>query len=122
MTVTVNPLMGQISASYAIKASQYSAFCSRFNFNLYSYESELVVGCELWQHGEVSQKELSVESLAGDDNLAGVLKARVGSNFDVGFTWEARFRNVIFSLGAVLDLLKQAGPIQKIGCEMTFMA
>jgi len=56
------------------------------------------------------------------DPVAGVLKARMGSNFDVGFTWEGRFRNVIFSLGATLDLLKPAGPIQKIGCEMTFLA
>src|SRR6202035_3806259 len=49
ITMTITPLMGQISTSYAIKSSPYSAFCSRFNFNLYSYESELVVGCELWQ-------------------------------------------------------------------------
>src|SRR5579871_3957134 len=137
MTLTVAPLMGQISTSYAIKASPYSAFCSRFDFNLYSYESELVVGCELWQRRQsrvpvdsgaipLPSTFLTAEELTNSKNEAdpvtGVLKARIGSNFDVGFAWEGRFRNVVFSLGATLDLLRATGPIKKIGCEMTYSA
>jgi mitochondrial distribution and morphology protein 10 len=136
MTLTVAPLMGQISTSYAIKTSPYSAFCSRFDFNLYSYESELVVGCELWQLRQssatwtpaipVGSTFLSAEELTHSKNdpepATGVLKARVSSNLDLGFAWEGRFRNVVFSLGATLDLLKANNPVKKIGCEMTYTA
>ena len=136
MTLTVAPLMGQISTSYAIKTSTDSAFCSRFDFNLYSYESELVVGCELWQRRQnlIANREeapkpsstfLSVvepTKSTTEDSVTSVLKARISSNLDVGFAWEGRFRDVVFSLGATLDLLKAGGPIKKIGCEMTYTA
>jgi len=136
MTLTVAPLMGQISTSYAIKTSPYSAFCSRFDFNLYSYESELVVGCELWQlrrsptskNGAFPLSSTSISAVGltaskGDSEPAtGVLKARVSSNLDVGFAWEGRFRSVVFSLGATLDLLKANNPVKKIGFEMTYTA
>jgi distribution and morphology protein 10 len=136
VTMTITPLMGQISTSYAIKASPYSAFCSRFNFNLYSYESELVVGCELWQRGKQSfavpttafpQSTASITAMEltdprTEDPVTGVLKARMGSNFDLGFVWEGRFRNVVFSLGATLDLLKANGPVKNVGCEISYTA
>ncbi|OBT39517.1 hypothetical protein VE00_09617 [Pseudogymnoascus sp. WSF 3629] len=48
-TLTLNPLMGNFSATYAVKAGEDIALCSRFEFNAYSYESELVLGCELWR-------------------------------------------------------------------------
>ena len=134
MTLTVTPLMGQISTSYAIKASPYSTFCSRFNFNLYSYESELVVGCELWQRRQPTRVASKVPQPSTfltaveltdsqtEDPVTGVLKARFGSNFDLGFVWEGRFRNLIFSLGATLDLLKASGPVKNVGCEITYTA
>jgi distribution and morphology protein 10 len=135
MTLTVAPLMGQISASYAMKATPYSAFCSRFNFNLYSYESELVVGCELWQRrqsqslrpGAIPQPStfltaVELTETEEEDPVTGVLKARMGSNFDLGIAWEGRFRNVAFSLGASLDLLKANGPVKNVGCEISYTA
>jgi len=135
ITMTVAPLMGQISASYAIKATPYSAFCSRFNFNLHSYESELVVGCELWQHrqsvtpklGAIRQPSTvltAVEKTGAkeEDPVTGVLKARIGSHFDMGIAWEGRFRNMAFSLGASLDLLKASGPVRNVGCEISYTA
>ena len=134
MTLTVAPLMGQISASYAMKATPYSAFCSRFNFNLYSYESELVVGCELWQRrqsqgprpGAIPQSSTFLTAVelteTAKEPVTGVLKARMGSNFDLGIAWEGRFRNVAFSLGASLDLLKASGPVKNVGCEISYTA
>ena len=49
MTLTLNPLMGNLSSTYAVKASTSLALCSRFDFNFYSYESEFQVGMELWR-------------------------------------------------------------------------
>jgi distribution and morphology protein 10 len=48
-TVTVNPLMGNFEASYAVKAGRDLSLASRFEFNAYSYESSLVLGMELWR-------------------------------------------------------------------------
>jgi distribution and morphology protein 10 len=128
MTMTVTPLMGHISTSYAIKASPYSAFCSRFDFNLYSYESELVVGCELWQRRQAPSLSAAAFQTANEltdpteDPVTGVLKARIGSKFDLGFVWEGCFRNVVFSLGATLDLLRGSGPVKNVGCEISYTA
>lgn len=134
-TMTITPLMGQISTSYAIKASPYSVFCSRFDFNLYSYESELVVGCELWQRSQCAAEETATlpqpttfltavefTDPKTEGQVTGVLKARMGSNFDLGFVWEGRFRNFVFSLGATLDLLKANGPVKNVGCEISYTA
>ncbi|KAI2466008.1 hypothetical protein F4781DRAFT_370209 [Annulohypoxylon bovei var. microspora] len=48
-TMTINPLMGNISWSYAVMAGSYCSLASRMDFNVYSYESDWVVGMELWR-------------------------------------------------------------------------
>ncbi|KAK2001155.1 hypothetical protein LX36DRAFT_570841 [Colletotrichum falcatum] len=48
-TVTINPLMGSISASYAVVAGQHCSLATRMDFNVYSYESDWSVGMELWR-------------------------------------------------------------------------
>ena len=58
MTLTLNPLMGNLSSTYAVKASSSLALCSRFDFNVYSYESELQLGMELWRRRRKSEDDL----------------------------------------------------------------
>lgn len=41
--------MGSLSTTYSLRASPNLAFSSRFAFNVYSWESEMVAGCELWR-------------------------------------------------------------------------
>lgn len=65
MTLTVNPLMGNLSSTYAVKAGRNLALCSRFDFNFYSYESGLKVGCELWRR---RQKEINDDGGNNDSN------------------------------------------------------
>ncbi|KAG0230778.1 Mitochondrial distribution and morphology protein 10 [Actinomortierella wolfii] len=48
ITQTLNPIMGHVSSSYAAQVSPDLGLCSRFDFNLYSYDSELTVGLEWW--------------------------------------------------------------------------
>jgi mitochondrial distribution and morphology protein 10 len=50
-TVTLNPLMGSISASYAVVAGKHCSLATRMDFNVYSYESAWAVGMELWRNG-----------------------------------------------------------------------
>lgn len=54
MSLLCNPLMGQISTMYSL-ATRASSFGSRFDFNIYSYESDLSIGCELWRSSTDTQ-------------------------------------------------------------------
>lgn len=49
LTLTLTPLTGSLSTTYSLLASPNLAFSSRFGFNVYSWESEMVAGCELWR-------------------------------------------------------------------------
>ncbi|KAK0390947.1 hypothetical protein NLU13_0450 [Sarocladium strictum] len=48
-TLTLNPLMGNIAASYAVVAGQHCSLATRMEFNVFSYESAWAVGMELWR-------------------------------------------------------------------------
>lgn len=43
-----NPMLGHMSGAYAARVSPDLSLCSRFDFNVYSYESEWSLGAELW--------------------------------------------------------------------------
>lgn len=47
-TLTINPVMGNLCASYAVLAREYCSLATKFDFNVYSYESDWAVGMELW--------------------------------------------------------------------------
>ena len=49
LTVTLSPLVGTLSTTYSLLATSRLALSSRFDFNVYSYESEFVVGAEMWR-------------------------------------------------------------------------
>ncbi|PYH40194.1 mitochondrial distribution and morphology protein 10 [Aspergillus saccharolyticus JOP 1030-1] len=51
LTLTLTPLTGSLSTTYSLRASPSLAFSSRFGFNVYSWESEMVAGMELWRKG-----------------------------------------------------------------------
>ncbi|KAK5994670.1 Mitochondrial distribution and morphology protein 10 [Cladobotryum mycophilum] len=48
-TLTLNPLMGNIAASYAVKAGKHCSLATQMEFNVFSYESQWAVGMELWR-------------------------------------------------------------------------
>ncbi|KLJ08375.1 mitochondrial distribution and morphology protein 10 [Blastomyces silverae] len=52
LTLTLTPLTGSMSTTYSLLASPNLAFSSRFGFNVYSWESEMVAGCELWRRSK----------------------------------------------------------------------
>ncbi|ODV60618.1 Mdm10p ASCRUDRAFT_76016 [Ascoidea rubescens DSM 1968] len=57
MTLTCNPIIGHLTSSYTVKTSLNSTFSSKFDFNVYSYESNLSLGCELWKYdGNISNE------------------------------------------------------------------
>ncbi|KAF2809096.1 mitochondrial distribution and morphology protein 10 [Mytilinidion resinicola] len=129
MTLTLNPLMGNLSSTYAVKAGQNLALCSRFDFNFYSYESDLQVGCELWRRRRNPEVEWAVKKLRPDwdaltpkpdEDVAGVLKARVDQNWKIGLLWEGRVKELLFTLGASLDLKRREQIFRAVGVELQY--
>ena len=47
MTLAINPIVGHVSSTYTVKTSVASTFCSKYDFNVFSYASNLSLGFEL---------------------------------------------------------------------------
>ena len=147
MTLTLNPLMGNLSSTYAVKAGRSLALCSRFDFNFYSYESELQVGMELWRRKTSQQTDLqwvhkkiqerggwdmpaAVSSLAEqvessneghrDEDTAGVLKARVNQDWGIGLLWEGRAKELLYTAGILIDVKRKEQIFRGVGLEIQY--
>jgi distribution and morphology protein 10 len=134
MTLTLNPLMGNLSSSYAVKAGPNLSLCSRFDFNVYSYESDVSLGLELWQfsHYRTPEEVIWAKDLvrpgwerkivptATDEDVTGVLKARMSDKGRVGMVWECRVKELLVTLGADLDLKKRDNVVGKFGLEVAY--
>ncbi|KAL9603068.1 MAG: hypothetical protein Q9219_001432 [cf. Caloplaca sp. 3 TL-2023] len=147
MTLTLNPLMGNLSSSYSVRAGELLSLSSRFDFNVYSYESGVVMGMELWKlrdlngglDGQLSRDEeirlgrakktiedgrkgsLFGEEITGDGNdVAGCLKARVDQRGNVGLLWEGRVKELVYSCGASIDLRAGKDIISGVGLELQY--
>lgn len=140
MALTLNPLMGNVSSSYAVKAGPNLAFSSRFNFNFYSYESDVQMGMELWRARSPSTHTtapLTVEAEAktrddesgvygekatreGENDINGVLKVRGDQNWKIGFLWEGSIKDLLVSIGAGLDLKRRDRVLGSVGVEVSY--
>ena len=136
MTVTVNPLMGNLSSTYSVLASPLLALSSRFDFNVYSYESELQLGTELWRRkaqmipDDLSWarakigKELIPEPLPAskdrNEALAGCLKACLDQRGGLALLWEGRIKELLYSCGMTVDLKGGESMFKGIGVEVQY--
>lgn len=48
ITALFNPMLGHITGAYVARVSRDLSLASRFDFNVYSYQSEWTVGAEWW--------------------------------------------------------------------------
>ncbi|KAL8843213.1 MAG: hypothetical protein Q9176_002166 [Flavoplaca citrina] len=140
MTVTLNPLMGNLSSSYSVRAGDLLSLSSRFDFNVYSYESGVVMGMELWKLRENGAgdefgaervgdgktlgrseggllKENTAEGIGG---IAGCLKARIDQRGSLGLLWEGRVKELVYSCGASIDLRGGKDMISGVGLEVQY--
>lgn len=65
ITALFNPMMGHMSGAYTAQVSRDLSLSTRFDFNVYSYESEWTMGAEWWLRRSRS-KPVS-NGMAGDD-------------------------------------------------------
>lgn len=54
MTLSCNPILGHISSTYNVKTSVSSTVCSKYDFNWFSYASNLSIGFELYNFSKSS--------------------------------------------------------------------
>lgn len=95
ITALFNPMMGHVSAAYAAKVSRDLSLCSRFDFNVYSYDSEWTMGAEWWMRRALSQPISDSETIQSPGNepsyslqgsphsrsdIRGVVKTRISTN------------------------------------------
>ncbi|KAG8969976.1 Mitochondrial distribution and morphology protein 10 [Tulasnella sp. 419] len=145
LTATYNPIMGHISTAYAARVSQDLSLCSRFDFNIYSYDSEWTMGAEWWMRrtsfkGKGKETDVVPKTAQGSipvtladhqtsaatsppkNEVNGVVKARMSTNTDVSIMWEGRLRNTLVSLGVVSDFANRSRPIRSIGLEIAYFS
>ena len=92
ITALFNPMMGHVSAAYAAKVSRDLSLCSRFDFNVYSYDSEWTMGAEWWMRRALSQPISEGDAVQSPENdphqgslhsksdIRGVMKTRISTN------------------------------------------
>lgn len=111
MTMQWNPLLGHICASYSVQGGGNQAFSTRYDFNMFSYESDLAIACELWR---------SAWSGPTAPKVAGVVKARLAKK-KIGLLWEGRINNALLvSLGGNIDLGNRSALVTQLGLDIQF--
>ncbi|TDL29467.1 hypothetical protein BD410DRAFT_779869 [Rickenella mellea] len=144
ITSIINPITGQIETAYAARASKDLSLCSRFTFNMNSYDSEWTMGAEWWMRrkplssttgseheklpelGTLDNLTIPSTSLLATPNhsgdIQGVIKARISTSARTSFIWEGRFRSALLSVGVVSDLSNRSTPITAIGLELAYFS
>ncbi|KAL4901651.1 hypothetical protein BDW74DRAFT_159870 [Aspergillus multicolor] len=126
LTLTLTPLTGSLSTSYSLRASPNLSFSSRFGFNVYSWESEMVAGFELWRQPkkttlvdddglEWARRKTRIwdtpvsppmpeipPSREEDETQESVLKVRIDQSWNVRLLWEGRVKELLVSAGVGL--------------------
>ena len=78
-------MLGHISGAYAARVSRDLSLASRFDFNVYSYESEWSLGAEWWQRrgrsrgAAVPLADGEAGAIEGDTAASGVTPERAPS-------------------------------------------
>ncbi|KAH0587401.1 Mitochondrial distribution and morphology protein 10 [Termitomyces sp. 'cryptogamus'] len=137
ITALFNPILGHMSGTYSAQVSRDLCLSSRFDFNVYSFESEWTMGAEWWIRRSPSvdadvDHNTSADSLSlkkpgstgtdFKDEVHGVVKARASTNNDISLMWEGRLRNMLVSLGIVSDFSSRSKPIKAIGLELSYFS
>ena len=59
LTLSWNPLFGHISSTYSARTSMSTTFAARYDFNLYSTDSNLSFGCEFWRKNSTESTDVN---------------------------------------------------------------
>lgn len=105
--------MGHMSGAYAARVSRDLALASRFDFNVYSYESEWTMGAEWWIRQKPSKSDdddtpTPPTPLDSYQDVLGVVKARASTqnvrtdNIDLVPVVDAIFTGRVVNVGGAI--------------------
>ena len=88
ITALFNPMLGHMSSAYTARVSKDLSLSSRFDFNVYSFESEWTMGAEWWLRRQPTPYSNEVVNLPShpsappihSTDVRGVIKARASTN------------------------------------------
>jgi len=124
-------MMGHMSGAYTAQVSRDLSLGTRFDFNVYSYESEWTMGAEWWlrrsrskpaSDGTVEDASAVSEAPTSPHDVTGVVKARVSTSNDIALLWEGRLKNVLVGLGVASNLSSGTKPIKSFGLELSYFS
>jgi distribution and morphology protein 10 len=138
MTLTATPLTGSLASTYSVQPTPHLALSSRFDFNVYSWESNYVLGLELWRRKRQRRDEPDPLSWAkarteswfdeGEANLKAVrkereeenvIKVRVDDGWNIRALWSGRVKELLISVGASISPVKSVSLLSpQMGMEM----
>ena len=133
MTLTVNPIVGSIASTYSVRPTPNLALSSRCDFNFYSWESQYVLGAEIWR-GKSSlpstndplawaslklkdwfnPEEQALKDARLDREHENVLKLRVDDSWNVKALWCGRVKSLLLSAGVGVSPVSR-GPVMADG-------
>jgi distribution and morphology protein 10 len=120
MTLTLTPLTGSISTTYSVRPTPNLALSSRFDFNIYSWESRYVLGGELWRSTRPSLSddtddpvswaktktkdwftpaERTLKASRVEREEENVIKVRADDGWNVRALWTGRVKSLLVSAG-----------------------
>ena len=136
MTLTLTPLTGSLASTYSVKPTPSLALSSRFDFNVYSWESRYVIGAEIWRRrrrrqsqpqshsgspdesdplawarekvsGWFSEEELRTKKERVEREEENVIKLRVDDGWNIRVLWTGRSKDLLISAGVSVSPLKE---------------
>ncbi|RHZ72825.1 hypothetical protein Glove_238g7 [Diversispora epigaea] len=117
-TYIFNPIMGYMSAAFAAQVSEDLSLCPRFGFNMYSYESDLMIGAEWWQREKIEEDK----NQNSKGEIQGVVKATISTEQGIKLLWEGRYGKTLFGLGLVADIKSGISPIRSVGLQFQYFS
>jgi distribution and morphology protein 10 len=125
MTLTATPLTGSLASTYSVRPTPYLALSSRFDFNVYSWESTYVLGLELWRRKRqrsdepdllswakqkteswFDEAEAQLKAVRKEREEENVIKVRIDDGWNLRALWSGRVRELLVSVGASISPVK----------------
>ncbi|EEB08270.2 Mdm10/Mdm12/Mmm1 complex subunit Mdm10 [Schizosaccharomyces japonicus yFS275] len=95
VTCTLNPIVGHLVSTFATSHNDTRVLCSQFEFNLYSYESRLRLGMELFQRKRLLTNEDNHSDDIRQQGNDGVLRLSVSTDGDLVVAWNGQLRDFL---------------------------
>lgn len=141
MTLTLNPIIGALASTYSVKPTSNLALSSRFDFNVYSWESQYTIGAEIWR-GRRNARSTSDSSgaIKNDDDLVwlkdrtrdwftleeralkderldreheNVVKIRLDDSCNISALWTGRLKSLLVSAGVSVSPVEAGGMLRR---------